>query len=61
MADEAGFCEAFLPTMKKERIGMNRQELMESIRAYQPFNEQEEMDQKLILKCLRQDEDIFTR
>lgn len=24
---------------------MDRQELMESIRAYQPFNEQEEMDQ----------------
>ena len=28
---------------------MDRQELMESIRAYQPFNEQEKMDKSLIL------------
>lgn len=36
-------------------------DLLEQMEAYHPFNEQEEMDQKLILKCLRQDEDIFTR
>ena len=31
---------------------MDRQELMESIRAYQPFNEQEEMDKSLILNWI---------
>ena len=61
MADEAGFCEAFLPTMKKERIGMDRQELMESIRAYQPFNEQEEMDKSLILNWIETQDDAFSR
>ena len=61
MADEAGFCEVFLPTMKKERIGMDRQELMESIRAYQPFNEQEEMDKSLILNWIETQDDAFSR
>ena len=61
MADEAGFCEAFLPTMKKERIGMDRQELMESIRTYQPFNEQEEMDKSLILNWIETQDDAFSR
>ena len=36
-------------------------DLLEQMEAYHPFNEQEEMDQKLILKCLRQHEDIFAR
>jgi 8-oxo-dGTP pyrophosphatase MutT (NUDIX family) len=61
MADEAGFCEVFLPTMKKERIGMDRQELMESIRTYQPFNEQEEMDKSLILNWIETQDDAFSR
>lgn len=61
MADEAGFCEVFLPTMKKERIGMDRQELMESIRTYQPFNEQEEMDKSLILNWIENQDDAFSR
>ena len=47
--------------MKKERIGMNRQELMESIRAYQPFNEQEEMDKSLILNWIETQDDAFSR
>lgn len=61
MADEAEFCEVFLPTMKKERIGMDRQELMESIRTYQPFNEQEEMDKSLILNWIETQDDAFSR
>lgn len=33
-------------------MGMNRQELMETIKAYQPSNEQEEMDKALILNWI---------
>ena len=47
--------------MKKERIGMDRQELMESIRTYQPFNEQEEMDKSLILNWIETQDDAFSR
>ena len=61
MADEAGICEGVLPTMKKGRIGMDRQELMESIRTYQPFNEQEEMDKSLILNWIETQDDAFSR
>ena len=39
----------------------NRQELMESIRAYQPFNEQEEMDKSLILNWIETQDDAFSR
>ena len=37
-------------------MGMNRQELMETIKAYQPFNEQEEMDKALILNWIETQE-----
>ena len=40
---------------------MDRQELMESIRAYQPFNEQEEMDKSLILDWIETQDDAFSR
>ena len=40
---------------------MDRQELMESIRAYQPFNEQEEMDKSLILNWIETQDDAFSR
>ena len=35
--------------------------LKEQIRAYQPVNEQEEQDRKLILHCLDTEENLFTR
>ena len=40
---------------------MDRQELMESIRTYQPFNEQEEMDKSLILNWIETQDDAFSR
>ena len=40
---------------------MDRQKLMESIRAYQPFNEQEEMDKSLILDWIETQDDAFSR
>ena len=40
---------------------MDRQELMESIRAYQPFNEQEKMDKSLILDWIETQDDAFSR
>ncbi len=40
---------------------MDRQELMESIRAYQPFNEQEEMDKSLILDWIETQNNAFSR
>ena len=40
---------------------MDRQELMESIRAYQPFNEQEKMDKPLILDWIETQDDAFSR
>ena len=42
-------------------MGMNRQELMETIKAYQPFNEQEEMDKALILNWIETQENSFSR
>ena len=49
--------------MTKEctRMGMNRQELMETIKAYQPFNEQEKMDKVLILNWIETQENAFSR
>ncbi len=49
--------------MTKEctRMGMNRQELMETIKAYQPFNEQEKMDKALILNWIKTQENAFSR
>ena len=35
--------------------------LAEQIQAYLPFNQQEERDQALILKCLEQEPDVFSR
>lgn len=35
--------------------------LVEKIRAYQPYNEQEEQDKALILHCLETEQNIFTR
>ena len=42
-------------------MGMNRQELMETIKAYQPFNEQEEMDKALIQNWIETQENAFSR
>ena len=42
-------------------MGMNRQELMETIKAYQPFNEQEKMDKVLILNWIETQENAFSR
>ena len=42
-------------------MGMNRQELIETIKAYQPFNEQEEMDKALILNWIETQENAFSR
>ena len=42
-------------------MGMNRQELMETIKAYQPFNEQEKMDKALILNWIKTQENAFSR
>lgn len=42
-------------------MGMNRQELMETIKAYQPFNEQEKMDKALILNWIETQENAFSR
>lgn len=36
-------------------------ELLNRLEKYKPFNEQEERDRLLILKCLREEPDIFTR
>lgn len=36
-------------------------ELLHQIEQYQPFNEQEVHDKEVILQCLREQEDIFTR
>ena len=49
--------------MTKEctRMGMNRQELMKTIEAYRPFNEQEEMDKALILNWIETQENAFSR
>ncbi len=36
-------------------------DIEKKINAYRPFNEQEEKDKVLILRCLREEKDIFTR
>lgn len=36
-------------------------DLFENIQAYQPFNEQEEKDKALILRCLKEEKNVFTR
>ncbi len=36
-------------------------DIIEQIERYAPYNEQEERDRELILRCLRTQEDIFTR
>ena len=40
---------------------MDRQELIESIRVYQPFNEQEKIDKSLILDWIETQDDAFSR
>lgn len=42
-------------------LGCDRMDLTEQIRRYEPFNRQEEQDQKLILSCLQTMEQVFTR
>lgn len=39
----------------------NRQELLDEIAAYEPFNEQEERDKELIFHWIEQNEDAFSR
>lgn len=36
-------------------------DLQEQVERYIPYNEQEERDRQLILKCLREEPDVFTR
>lgn len=45
--------------MRKD--GINEMNLIEQMKAYQPFNEQEEKDKEFILFCLNHMEHIFTR
>ena len=40
---------------------MSRQELMNQIENYIPYNEQEEKDKALILEWIRQNENAFSR
>ena len=40
---------------------MNRQELLNQIEHYTPFNEQEEMDKQLILNWIRNNTNAFSR
>ena len=40
---------------------MTRQELVEQLAAYIPFNEQEEMDKSLILRWIQENDDAFSR
>ena len=39
----------------------NKAQLIEEIEHYQPWNEQEEKDKEIILRCLREQNDIFYR
>ena len=39
----------------------NRQELLDEIAAYHPFNEQEKRDKNLIFQWIEQHEDAFSR
>lgn len=36
-------------------------ELLGQLEQYRPFNEQEERDRDILLRCLREEGDIFTR
>ena len=38
-----------------------KEQLIKEIEAYQPYNEQEEKDKVLILRCLKNEKDVFTR
>ena len=40
---------------------MDRGDLIKQIESYCPYNEQEEADRQMILKCLKEEEDIFDR
>lgn len=42
-------------------MGINRQELIEKIKEYQPFNEQEAVDKPLILNWIETQENAFSR
>lgn len=46
---------------KNQQQNKDRAYLISQIEAYIPFNEQEERDRELILRCLREQRDIFTR
>ena len=48
-------------TMEQQAYQENRRKLIEDLTAYQPYNEQEERDKKLILDAVRQYENIFLR
>ena len=47
--------------MEQQAYQENRRKLIEDLTAYQPYNEQEERDKKLILDAVRQYENIFLR
>lgn len=46
---------------KGEVYKMDRGDLIKQIESYCPYNEQEEADRQMILKCLKKEEDIFDR
>lgn len=46
---------------KGEVYKMDRGDLIKQIESYCPYNEQEEADRQMILKCLKEEEDIFDR
>ena len=46
---------------KGEVYKMDRADLIKQIESYCPYNEQEETDRQMILKCLKEEEDIFDR
>ena len=48
-------------TNKKEHSIINRQELLNQIEYYTPFNEQEETDKQLILNWIRNNTNAFSR
>lgn len=48
-------------TNKKEHSIINRQELLNQIEHYTPFNEQEETDKQLILNWIRNNTNAFSR
>lgn len=36
-------------------------DLLRQLEEYRPFNEQEERDRNIIIRCLKEEKDIFTR